>query len=176
MSNSFEAMPEWAPLESAEAVEAAKTKRRKFLLFVQFPIVAVSVLVLLADFLGMLNVEGWSHSIVCLDGKSVNGFRLLMYGGVLLPLVIVTGILAFRAKRQIAILKSRQNPLPGEKVVTPTEIKKGLAVCFWPAITLLLTCLIFPLMMIMTLSNTEGLVVTMTEADVVAICSAPASK
>ena len=71
----------------------------------------------------------------CYFYGSITGMHLIFYG-VFVGLPIMSAIIVFllEGRRGIKIIKLRQNPLPGEKVLRPTEYKYGNTALIQPTV------------------------------------------
>lgn len=64
----------------------------------------------------------------CYYYGKINGVHLVFYGlFVLMPLTFAIILFIFEGRRSIKVIKLGQNPLPNEKVFSPTKYKYGTA-------------------------------------------------
>ncbi|MES9969837.1 MAG: hypothetical protein ABW092_07355 [Candidatus Thiodiazotropha sp.] len=73
-------------------------------------------------------IADFTKNAHCFNYGSINGMHLVFYGALtFLPLLLGIILFLFEGIRGIKIIKLGQNPLPDEKVFTPTKYKYGAA-------------------------------------------------
>lgn len=95
---------------------------------------------LLAEFWFFPWFRQYSSFANCYQYGEITGTHLVMYGVfVFIPLSMAGLILLLEGRRSFRVIRSAQNPLPGEKVFRKTRYKYGRAAMIQPIMLLLVT-------------------------------------
>jgi hypothetical protein len=79
----------------------------------------------------------------CYSYGNINGLQLLLkLAFVYLPLSFAIILILLTGRRCIRIIRARQDPLPGEKVLRPTRYRYGMAAMILPAMVILIVIVI----------------------------------
>ncbi|MCP4978354.1 MAG: hypothetical protein GY931_19585 [Maribacter sp.] len=88
----------------------------------------------------------YSRNANCYNYGSLNGVHLVFYGiFVFVPLSFAIILLLTQGRRSFKVIRIEQNPLPNEKVFSPTKYKYGKAATIQPIVVLLLIMCLFGL-------------------------------
>ena len=166
---------EWAPLAPADEIERVRASRRRLLFMVKIPLAVFILVLLLVDHSGLIDLQGlWQRvlkSVICIDESTVLGFRLLMYGFFLLPMLFAWVFIVWPGRsRDLARLQARQDPLPGETVTEPTRIQKGFPVLLGAVFRLCLLT-VLPALILSMAFTIEDLAYLFSARDIVKLCS-----
>jgi len=160
MSSTNKVLPVWAPLATEEEIIKEKARRKRHLYLIHLPISIFLIYISVIDYYALIKIEalfsGVFRSLLCMDTESAIGFRVLMYGALFTPLAVMWlwGVMS-KTRKDLKIISIKQNPLPGEKVFSRTEIKRGWRACISPGFSLAIFWLIMPAILIMVVVNIE---------------------
>lgn len=89
-------------------------------------------------------LEQYSQNAHCYEYGSFNGLHLLIYGSfVLIPFSLGIFVLLIEGRNCLKVMRLKQTPLPGEKVLRPVKYKYGTAALIRPAAVGLIILLSF---------------------------------
>lgn len=88
----------------------------------------------------------YAENANCYSYGEINGVHLVFYGlFVFLPLSFAIILFMFEGRRSIKVIRLGQNPLPNEKVLSPTRYKYGVTAKIKPVVTFSMILLLIAL-------------------------------
>ncbi|MFZ9038795.1 MAG: hypothetical protein ACO3DT_12125 [Gammaproteobacteria bacterium] len=105
--------------------------------------VIITPIALISHFWLIPRISAYAEFANCYSYGNMDGLQLLLkVAFVYLPLSFAIFLLLLLGRRCIRIIRARQDPLPGEKVLRPTRYRYGNAALILPAVVLLIVIVI----------------------------------